>query len=397
MWGNVMFEKPIKILGAEIKLGEIFRGSRLYFGWMSILLLLVISGFYAYYVQLSQGLIVTGSRNVVSWSLYIINFIFFVGLAAGGLIVASGVELFGVKKLSPLLKVGVIQAFVCAVTAMAFVTADLGHPERFYRFFITPNFTSMMFFDFMILGGYTALSFVDLYALMSNRRRYLYPLAAISMPAAIAVHSVTGWVFGLVKSRPSWFTAIMAPLFISSAITSSLALLILITLLLPRFTKIRFEDTHGIVILLRRALTIAVPIDLFFLFNEILITVWPYAEKPEHSLGFNFIMNGPYAFTFFGEILLSAVIPFIIFLHPATRNSIKWIAWASVSVVAGIFLKRMFLIMVGMSISPLGELVIYRPTVLEVNVMAGFWAMALLAFTVLIRVLDMTPVPVEHD
>jgi molybdopterin-containing oxidoreductase family membrane subunit len=56
-------------------------------------------------VEIRLGKLGNGSRNVVSWSLYIINFIYFVGLAAGGLIVASSVELFGVKKLSPLLKV----------------------------------------------------------------------------------------------------------------------------------------------------------------------------------------------------------------------------------------------------------------------------------------------------
>jgi len=386
--------KPITILGAEVKLDMLFKGSKLYYGWVAILLLLVSSGFFAYYLQLSEGFIVTGSRNVVSWSLYIINFIFFVGLAAGGLIVASSVELFGVKKLEPLLKVGVIQAFVCAVTAMAFVTADLGHPERFYRFFLSPNTTSMMFFDFMILGGYTALCCVDLYALLTRRMRWLFPLAVVSLPAAISVHSVTGWVFGLVKSRPSWFSAIMAPLFISSAITSGLALLIIITLVLPKYTNIKFRDPYAIVMTLRKALTIAIPVDLFFLFNEILITVWPYAQKPEHHLGIHFIQNGPYAFSLYGEILLSAVIPFIIVLHPRTKNSIKWIAAASVFVVGGIFLKRIFLILVGMSISPLGELVVYIPTILELNVVVGFWAMAVLMFTVMIRIFNMDPV--EH-
>jgi len=384
--------KPINVLGVEIRLGKLFNGSKLYYGWVTLLLLLVLSGFYAYYTQLSQGFIVTGSRNVVSWSLYIINFIYFVGLAAGGLIVASSVELFGVKKLSPLLKVGVIQAFVCAVTAMAFVTADLGHPERFYRFFMSPNPSSMMFYDFMILGGYTMLCSVDLYALLTNRTKYLYPLAAISLPAAISVHSITGWVFGLVKSRPSWFSAIMAPLFISSAITSGLALLILITLILPKFTDIKFEDTQGIVMTLRKALTIAIPVDVFFLLNEILMVTWPYASKPEHHLGMNFILNGPYAFSLYGEIILSAVIPFIIVLHPRTRNSIKWIAAASVLVVVGIFLKRIFLVLVGMSISPLGELVVYIPTILELNVMVGFWAMAVLMFTLMIRIFNMDPV-----
>lgn len=44
--------------------------------------------------QLKAGLIVTHMRNPFSWGLYIATFAFFVGIAAGGLIVSSSVYLF---------------------------------------------------------------------------------------------------------------------------------------------------------------------------------------------------------------------------------------------------------------------------------------------------------------
>ena len=54
-------------------------------------------GFCAYVFQLTQGLCVTGMSNGVSWGLYITCFMFFVGLSAGGLIVASSAHVFHIE------------------------------------------------------------------------------------------------------------------------------------------------------------------------------------------------------------------------------------------------------------------------------------------------------------
>ncbi|MCK5661172.1 MAG: polysulfide reductase NrfD, partial [Methanosarcinales archaeon] len=111
----------------------------------------------------------------------------------------------------------------------------------------------------------------------------------------------------------------------------------------------------------------------------------------EHLVGINFILHGPFAFSLFGEILLASLLPFIIILHPKMRQSIPWLVAASVMIVVGVYLKRIFIVMVGMSISPLGELVRYSPTLPELMVTAGWFSLAVLLFTVTTRMLDLDP------
>ena len=64
---------------------------------VGVLAAIMVIGFCAYVFQLTQGLAVTGMSNGVSWGLYITCFMFFVGLSAGGLIVASSAHVFGIE------------------------------------------------------------------------------------------------------------------------------------------------------------------------------------------------------------------------------------------------------------------------------------------------------------
>ena len=66
-------------------LEKALKGSPRYWTWIAILLLVIAAGFLAYWRQLNEGLAVTGMSRDVSWGLYIANFTFGVGLAAGAL------------------------------------------------------------------------------------------------------------------------------------------------------------------------------------------------------------------------------------------------------------------------------------------------------------------------
>ena len=46
--------------------------------WIALLVVVILIGCYAYYLQLKNGLKVTAMRDYASWGLYISNFIFFV-------------------------------------------------------------------------------------------------------------------------------------------------------------------------------------------------------------------------------------------------------------------------------------------------------------------------------
>ena len=80
--------------------------------------------------------------NGVSWGLYITCFMFFVGLSAGGLIVASSAHVFGIESFKRVSMPAVITSTVCILCAGAFILIDLGGIQRIWNMFIHLNFTS---------------------------------------------------------------------------------------------------------------------------------------------------------------------------------------------------------------------------------------------------------------
>ena len=195
-------------------------------------------------------------RNIVMWGQYILFFMFFVGLSAGGLIVASAGRLFGVKAFKPITRLAVLEATVAVVLAATFILPDLGRPERILNIPLYFNPTSPMIWDITIVMVYMGLSatYVWLYAradlarrgswlafgtgtserTMAREERAKSVMAWIALPAAILLHSITAWIFGLQIGRGFWYSSIMAPMFIASALVSGLGLVILLALLLRR-------------------------------------------------------------------------------------------------------------------------------------------------------------------
>ena len=64
-----------------------FKGSKKYYGWITVLLVIIGIGFWFYLEQLRFGLGITGMSRDVSWGFYIAQFTFLVGVAAGGVMV----------------------------------------------------------------------------------------------------------------------------------------------------------------------------------------------------------------------------------------------------------------------------------------------------------------------
>ena len=211
--------------------------------WIAGLAVLILIGLGAWIYQLKQGLQVTNMRDNVIWGLYIITFMFFVGLSAGGLIVASAGRLFGVRQFAPIVRLAVVEATVTIATAALCIIPDLGHPQRILNLLFHAHWLSPMIWDVTVILIYLVLSLIYLWLYMrrdlaargswlalgtkdtsdaarAHDYRLTYGLAWIALPAAVLVHSITAWIFGLQISRGFWYSAIMPPLFISSALVS---------------------------------------------------------------------------------------------------------------------------------------------------------------------------------
>jgi molybdopterin-containing oxidoreductase family membrane subunit len=392
--------------------------------WIGLLLVVMAVGLAAFAYQFANGLIVTGMRNTVMWGNYILFFMFFVGLSAGGLIVASAGRLFGVKAFKPITRLAVLEATVAVMLAATFIVPDLGRPERMLNIFLYPNLTSPMIWDITIVLVYMALSafYVWLYAradfarrgswlalgtgtserTLAREERLKGALAWVALPAAILLHSITAWIFGLQISRGFWYSSIMAPMFITSALVSGMGLVILLALVLRRLGRLRFGN--DLVSLLGGLLGVFIAVEGFLVLAEYLTATYPGAPEAD-AVGR--MLVGPYAPLFWFEIGIGLLLPFGILAVRRLRWDPRWVALASVIAILGIFVHRLNLVLNGLSYAnialppglPIGTdqgggssfatSYWYVPTAIEWLIVAGVLAFGGLVFTLSVLVLPM--------
>jgi molybdopterin-containing oxidoreductase family membrane subunit len=340
--------------------------------WLLFLFAVIGVGLAAWAYQFANGLVVTGLTNVVMWGQYILFFMFFVGLSAGGLIVASAGRLFGVTVFKPIVRVAVLEATVAIILAATFILPDLGRPERVLNILLHANPTSPMIWDIVIVFAYMTMSvgYVWLYtradlarrgswlafgtsasdASDARDQRLIGRLAWVALPAAILLHSITAWIFGLQISRGFWYSAIMAPMFISSALVSGLGLVILLSLACRRVGVVRFGD--DLVAVLGGLLGVFIVVEAFFVFAEMLTAAYPGA--PEEADAIHRLLVGPYAPVFWFEALVGLAIPFAILVVRRLRADPRWVALAAGIAILGIWVHRLDLLLNGLSYLPVG-------------------------------------------
>jgi len=320
-----------------------------------VLIVVGLVGLAAWIYELVNGLAVTGMRDVVSWGMYIFTFAFFIGLSAGGLIMASSAEVFGIKDLKPLSRLGVLSAAGCVLVAAIMILPDLGRPERILNLVIYPNWSSPLFWDILIITIYFIFSVIDLIIL---QRHHTHPskygkairvLAYIGLPTAVLLHSVTAWIFGLQISRDWWNTSLMAPLFVVSAILSGTALVSLLALAAHRWGKFPLSD--GTRRWLRGFIVVALFLDLFLVGCDYVTVLW--GNVPAGMSAISLVLpNGAYSWTFWVEWIVGGLIPLLLLLVPGLRKIPGSFGIAAVLVLVGVLAFRIELIVVGF-INPL--------------------------------------------
>ena len=359
---------------------------------------LVIAGISAWVYQLANGLAVTGMSNINSWGAYIIMFMLFVGLSAGGLIVASSAHVFNIEQFKKVALPAVITSTVCICCAGLFILLDLGGIQRVWRILTGPNPSSVLVWDMTIITIYLVINILDLVWIIRGHEHKVEVLSRIALPVAILVHSVTAWIFGLQIAR-AWYSAIMAPIFVASAMDSGLALLIIALAALERagiFTtgaKL-FKDLSGL-------LAVFIAVDAFFIGCELLTMAYPSAGE---AVALGHMLQGATAPFFWFEVICGLLIPFLILVFSKNREKRGLVIGASALVVLGVFAKRVWLLLTsfitpnveganGISLGTFAaqadaanmwaQTGSYAPTVIEILVIVGVISLGALAFIIL--------------
>ncbi len=368
------------------------RGNKWYWGWMVVLLGVIGTGFGLYLMQLKFGLGITGMSRDVSWGFYIANFTYLVGVAAGGVMVVLPYYLHDYKAYGKITILGEFLAIAAIVMCLLFILVDLGQPMRALNVLLYPTPNSVLFYDAIVLNGYLFLNLVIGWNVLEAERngvhyqRWLKPLIYISIPWAVSIHTVTAYLYCGLPGRHFWLTAVLAPRFLASAFAAGPALLILLCLFIRRFTN--FDPGRQQIQALAKTVAYAICINVFFFLCEVFVAF--YSQIPGHTTHLKYLFVGLHGHGalvpwMWGSMILMAT-GIVLTVTPATRKNETSLAVACIVIIMGTWIdKGLGMISGGFVPNPMHEVNEYIPTMPEIGITLGVYAMGALVLTVLYK------------
>ncbi len=388
-------EGVVNVIGVDLDLGALRKSGPRYWAFISLLLTLIFMGIMAWGNALTHGGSVMAMRDNYPWGLWFTNYMYYVGLSAGGLVVYASVHLFGAEQFRPLSRLAVLQAGVLVMLALLCIVTDMERPWRAVWMLLTPNPTSPFVYTGSAANIYMVICFVDLWILITGKggEKLAHRMTLIALPFAIYLHTTTAFVLALNKSRELWNSAVMVPIFLTSATASGIALLLISAYLMKRFKVL--ELTSKMFRSLSTLLATVIILDLFLLAVEILTVFWPTSAKPGHALRFQEFFTGQYALAFI-PVLVLGIGAFSLLAGRRTRHLPAVQITASAMYVLAVFLKRYSLMAMGFAVNPLGQYTPpYFPSLTEILLAVGLAAGGVFLITISAKVLPLR-VPEEH-
>ncbi len=374
------------------------------------LILLALWGLVAWIYQMRYGLAVTAMNNYFSWGIYIVNFVFFIGISMAGTLISAMLRLLGAHWRHPITRLAEGITLFSLLVAAPMIIIDMGRPDRFHHVFLYGRFQSPILWDMLSLNTYLMGSILYLYlpmipdmAILRDHardlpawRRRLYAILALNwqgtleqqhrlercisimaliiIPVAVSIHTVTAWIFGMTL-RPGWHTSILGPDFVVGALYSGIAAVITAMALFRSFFHlhrlITVEHFKRLAILL---LAVGL-VYLYFTINEYVGSGYNTQGAEEHHLKSIFLGN--FSFRFWTMIVVGLAVPLTLLSLPWTHN-IKCIVTASVLINIGMWLMRYIIVVPTLSSpmmpTPTGVRLAYAPTWVEWSITAGGFA-----------------------
>ena len=375
----------------------VIRGSKQYYLWLAFLFILIGWGATGYIQQLKVGLLVTNMRDPISWAFYIGNFTFLVGVAAAAIMLVIPAYIYNWKPIKEVVIFGELLAISAVIMCMLFVIVDMGNPLRLWHmipFLGKLNVpASLLAWDSVVLSLYFVLNCVVagylLYKLFYKKeysRKFLTPMILLSIPVAIGIHTVTAFLYNGFAGRPYWNSALLAPKFLASAFCSGPAVLIILFQILKRTTSFEIKDEA--IWKIAELMAYAMFINLFFFGAEVFKEIYSNTEHLVH-LKYLFVGVGDNKdIVFYGwASLIISIIAFLLFLIPKTRKNVVTLNIGAVLIWFGVYIEKgIALLIPGYTPDTLGQIYVYRPSMIEIKVSTAIFAIGFLIFTVITKI-----------
>ncbi|MBI9085691.1 MAG: polysulfide reductase NrfD [Desulfobacterales bacterium] len=366
----------------------VIKGNKKYWTLLAVLAGIAGIGILFYLKQFFFGLGITGMSRDVTWGFYIAQFTFLVGVAAGGVMVVLPYYLHDYKAFGRITVLGEFLAIAALTMCILFIFVDLGQPKRVFNVILHPTPNSMLFWDMIVLNGYLFLNLIVGWNVLESERngthyqKWLKPLIYLSIPWAVSIHTVTAYLYCGLPGRHFWLTAILAPRFLASAFAAGPALLVLLCLIVRRVSK--FDPGAEQIQSLAKIVTYALIINVFFFLCEVFVAF--YSNIPGHMDHIKYLFVGLHGHSqlvpwmWSSMALMAAAI--LMLLIPAVRKNEGTLAIACVMVFIGTWIdKGMGMISGGFVPNPMHHVNEYMPTVPEIMITLGVWAIGFIVLT----------------
>ncbi len=398
-------------------------------GWIAVILislLLLALGIYGFGMQLAQGHVVTGLRDIgtmagAPWGLYVALEVYFVGLAFGGLGLATLIRIAGWKSLQSIVRMGQLLTLVSLPLVGLAILADVGQPVRAIVNLLKYARPGSPFFGTftLITVGYLFASLVYLYldgrrdaAILARRpsrlqgfyrlwaagyrdtpaererhQRTVFWLGVAILPLLVTAASTSGFVFGLQVGRPGWFSALQAPAFVILGAASAVGLIMVIAAAARRFLRADRQVTPETFRWLGNALLVLVAAYLYFTIVEML-TMGYSAHHHEVRLS-RALVFGEYAPVFWFS-MASLAVPLALLAYLYVRQEVRmgWLVLSGLLVNLGAVLKRYLIVVPSQTYGTLLPYAAgsYSPTWVEYSIVLGLFGLGTLMYVLFMKV-----------
>lgn len=354
---------------------------RFYVACALLLGLGVLAGAILWGYQIDVGLGVAGIRHSTAWGVYLVSFVFWVGIAHSGTLISAILFLFRASWRTTIARSAEAMTVFAVITAGLFPLIHLGRVWVVYWILpypnqrnLWPNFQSPLVFDVIAISTYLTVSALfwytglipDLAAIRDSStglKRKIYGFfslgwlgsslqwrnhttayllfAALATPLVISVHSVVSWDFAL-AIVPGWHSTIFAPYFVAGAIHSGLAMVITLLILVRYFYK--FENLITIEVFDNLAKTIVLTgLIVGYSYGVEFFLAWYSGNLVEWDQ-FVWRFTGYYARESWMMVLFNAVVP-LAFFFKWMRTHIVPLITISILINIGMWCERYVIIL----------------------------------------------------
>lgn len=387
------------------------RTSPKYWAWMLGLAVLIVIGVAAYLYQMIQGFQVTGMSRDICWGLYIGHLTFFVGVAAGGVMIVLPYYFHDVKMYGRITVIGEFLAIAALIMALLFVVVDVGAPMKMLNVYLYWTPQSMLCWDAVVIPLYLIINLVVGYQVLQaenkglHYKKWVRNLALFSVPVAFSIHIVTAFLYAGLPSRHYFLTAVLPAKFLASAFATGPALIILICFLLKALTG--FDAGEKAIKALATTAIYAYIATLIMLMGEFFTAF--YSNVPGHKAALTYLFRGLHGHNSFVPIMMvfvACVIVTLVFLLPTKfrYNKNTLIAGCAALFLSMYIEKGLTFIIGGLSENPFGHITTYVPTLPEIAIIIGIFAIGIFILSLLLKMIvvvkydrDEEAFPVKED